>query len=253
MYPRAAFPPVKCRNKRQVPGAQQPSASPSATTLPAQSPTPDTLIVSGGTISEVSLVEQRTVPTPELGVVAILTDIRKSLSTLSAPSAVPVVQVASPAQASVPIVPPPVLQGQVSSAAQVTMQDATTQVLLAVSQLLANIHTTATPVPPTTPWASNDALQNSVAELKNQVEAIAAARSATSAHPEVMRPCVNPAPVVQPTTRHTIIKTKIPALQVHPIPYCKNSLSALRNPGLAARTIEKERQLVQWHPTWFGS
>ncbi|KAJ1125888.1 hypothetical protein NDU88_004303 [Pleurodeles waltl] len=207
--PRAAFPPVKRRNKRQVPSAQQPSVSPSATTLPAQSPTADTLIVSEGATSEVPPVEQRTGPTTEQGVLAILTDIRKSLSKLSAPSAVPVVQAPSPVQAAVPIAPLPVLQGQGSSTAQIPLQDVTTQVLLAVSQLLASINTSATPAPPTTPWASNDSLKNSVAELKRQVEAIAAACSTTSVPSEVAGLSVTPAPGVQPLAPNSIQKSKV--------------------------------------------
>ncbi|KAJ1193184.1 hypothetical protein NDU88_002489 [Pleurodeles waltl] len=210
MYPpRAAFHPVKRRNKRQVPSAQQPSATPSATTLPAQSPMADTLVVSVGATSEVPPVEQRTVPTHELGELAILTDIRKSLSTLSAPPAVPVVQAATPVQAAVPIVPLPALQGQGSSIAQVPVQYATMQALLAVAQLLANIHTSVTPVPPTTPWATNDTLKTSMAELKRQVEAIAAARSATSAPSEAAGPSVTLAPGQLPLAPTNIEKSKV--------------------------------------------
>ncbi|KAJ1188915.1 hypothetical protein NDU88_005671 [Pleurodeles waltl] len=147
-------------------------------------------------LPEVPRVDQRTGPTTEQGVLAILTDIRKQLSTLSAPSAVPVVQAPSPVQAEVPIAPLPVLQGQGSSTAQIPLQDATTQALLAVSQLLAIINTSATPAPPTTPWASNDSQKNSVAELKCQVEAIVAARSPTSAPSEATGPSVTSAPGV---------------------------------------------------------
>ncbi|KAJ1128728.1 hypothetical protein NDU88_007103 [Pleurodeles waltl] len=138
----------------------------------------------------------------------MLADIRKSLATLSAPSAVPVVRPAPQFQAAVPIIPRPVLQAQASSAPQVTTQDPTTQALLAVSQLLANINTTAKPAPITIPWASNDALQNSVTELKRQVEAIAAARSATSVHVESMGPGVTPAPALLPLAT-SIEKSKV--------------------------------------------
>ncbi|KAJ1198257.1 hypothetical protein NDU88_002100 [Pleurodeles waltl] len=210
MYPRVQnSSPVKRRNRRQVPSTQQPSASLSASTLPAQSPLVDTLIVSGGTTSEVPPVKLRTFPTPEVGVLSILTDIRKSLSTLSAPSVVPVVQAPSPVQAAVPTNPLPVLQGRGSSTAQVPLQDATTQALLAVSQLLATINTLANPAPPKAPWAAHDALKNSVAELKRQVEAMAAAHSARSAPSEVAGPSVTPAPGVQPLAPPSIEKIKV--------------------------------------------
>ncbi|KAJ1145677.1 hypothetical protein NDU88_011962 [Pleurodeles waltl] len=195
-------------SKRQAPNAQQPSSAPTSTTLPAQSPTADTLAVAVCATPEVPPVEQRTVPAPELGVLAILTDIRKSLSTLAAPPSVPAVQ-KTPVQAAVPIVPLPALQEQGSSTAQVPMQDATSQALLAVAQLLANIATSATPAPPTTPWATNDTLKNSVADLKHQVEATAAPRSATSAPSGSAGLSVTPAPGVQPLTPFSIDKSKI--------------------------------------------
>ncbi|KAJ1155781.1 hypothetical protein NDU88_008508 [Pleurodeles waltl] len=51
---REVFPPVRRRNKKEVPSAQQlSSASPSTTTPPAQSLRADTLLVSDGTISEI--------------------------------------------------------------------------------------------------------------------------------------------------------------------------------------------------------
>ncbi|KAJ1189938.1 hypothetical protein NDU88_006679 [Pleurodeles waltl] len=71
------------------------------------------------------------------------------------------------------------------------------------------MNTSATPAPPSTPWASNDTQKNSVAELKRQVEAIAAARSATSAHSEAAGPSVTLAPDVQPLAPTSIEKSKV--------------------------------------------
>ncbi|KAJ1139858.1 hypothetical protein NDU88_006221 [Pleurodeles waltl] len=169
----------------------------------------DTLAVSVCATPEVPPVEQRAVPTPVLGVLAILTDIRKSLSPLTVPPAMPVVQDAAPVQDAPPIVPPPAVQGQGSSTAQVPTQDAITQALLAVAQLLANIDTPSTPVLPTTPWATNDTLKNSVADLKRQVEAVAAVRNATSAPSVAAGPSVTLSPGMQPLTPNSIDKGKI--------------------------------------------
>ncbi|KAJ1179964.1 hypothetical protein NDU88_005192 [Pleurodeles waltl] len=92
------------------------------------------------------------------------------------------------------------------------MQDATTQALLAVSQLLANFNTSAIPAQPISPWSSNDGFQNSVAELKHQIEVIAAARSVTPAHTEVVGPCVTPAPGAQPPAPSATEKSKVTEL-----------------------------------------
>ncbi|KAJ1116373.1 hypothetical protein NDU88_004588 [Pleurodeles waltl] len=169
----------------------------------------DTLAVSLCATAEAPTVEQRGVPTPDLGVWAILTDIRKSLSTLTVPPVMPVVQTAAPVQAATPIVPSPALQGQGSSTAQVPTQDVTTQALLVVAQLLANIDSPSTPAPPTIQWATNDTLKNSVAELKHQVEAIVAVRSATSVPSGAAGLSVTPSPGVQPFTPNSIDKGKI--------------------------------------------
>ncbi|KAJ1178627.1 hypothetical protein NDU88_003870 [Pleurodeles waltl] len=82
---------------------------------------------------------------------------------------------------------------QVAPAPPGASQDPTTQVLLAVSQMLANINATSAPLPPTTPWA-NDSLQNLVLELKHQVEALATARNVPPLQVTTASPCVTPAP-----------------------------------------------------------
>ncbi|KAJ1086834.1 hypothetical protein NDU88_000035 [Pleurodeles waltl] len=157
-------------------------------------------LVPGSATSEAHLGEESAVSAPVLGVSAMLADVRKSLATLAVPSAVAVVHSAPQSQAVVPDIPPPVLHEQASSTPQVTKHDPTTQALLAVSQLLANINTSATPPPPTTPWASNDALQNSVAELQPQVEAMAAACCVTPLQAVAVGPVVSPAPGALPPT-----------------------------------------------------
>ncbi|KAJ1080161.1 hypothetical protein NDU88_000381 [Pleurodeles waltl] len=67
------------------------------------------------------------------------------------------------------------------------------QALLVVSQILTNINTASAPPPPTTPWA-NDSLQNSVLELKRQVEALAAAHNVRPLQVTTASPSVTPAP-----------------------------------------------------------
>ncbi|KAJ1163489.1 hypothetical protein NDU88_003947 [Pleurodeles waltl] len=59
--------------------------------------------------------------------------------------------------------------------------------------MLTNINTSAAPPLPTTPW-SNDSVQNSVLELKRQVEALAVARSVPPLQVTVVSLSVTPAP-----------------------------------------------------------
>ncbi|KAJ1201122.1 hypothetical protein NDU88_004937 [Pleurodeles waltl] len=169
----------------------------------------DTLQVSLSANTEVPPVEQRAVPTLELGDLAILTDIRQTLSTLTVPPAMAVVHTAAPVQAATPIVSSPALQGLASSTTRVPTQDETMQALLAVAQLLSIINASSTTASPITPWATNDRLKNSVAELKLQVEAIAAGRSATAAPCGAAGPSVIPSPGVQSLASNSIDKGKI--------------------------------------------
>ncbi|KAJ1130576.1 hypothetical protein NDU88_008927 [Pleurodeles waltl] len=124
----------------------------------------------------------------------MLADIRKSLATLAVPSLVPVVQPLPQAQATQVA---QVVQMEACPTPQVTTQDLTAQALLVVPQLLANINTSATP-PSTTPWTTNDSLQNSVAELKRQVDALAAARSVPPLQTAAVGPGVTSAPCALP-------------------------------------------------------
>ncbi|KAJ1207439.1 hypothetical protein NDU88_002830 [Pleurodeles waltl] len=145
------------------------------------------------------------VPAPGLGVEAMLSDIRKSLATLAALPAVVAVQ-PSQAQAAVPAPPSYTVHALAGPNSQLTMQDPTAQALGAVAQLLANINTSATPPPPTAPWA-NDSLQNLVLELKRQVEALAAAHSIPPLQATVGDTDVTPAPGTLPLIT-TLVKEK---------------------------------------------
>ncbi|KAJ1175963.1 hypothetical protein NDU88_001248 [Pleurodeles waltl] len=123
----------------------------------------------------------------------MLADIRRSLAVLAAPSKELPVQTSTNPQVLAPAVGTTSEQGQVALALPGASQDPTTQVLLAVSQMLTNINATAAPPPPTTPWASN-LLQNSVQDLKRQIEALATARNVPSLQVTTPSPCVSQAP-----------------------------------------------------------
>ncbi|KAJ1122719.1 hypothetical protein NDU88_001204 [Pleurodeles waltl] len=215
MWPPRSFSPVKRRNKKQVSNTQQPSVSTPDIPTVEQSLTPGTSVVPGCVASGAHLGEESAVSAPVLGVSAILADIRKSLATLAVPPAVAVVHSAPQSQAVAPAIPPPVLHEQASSTSQVTTHDPTTQALLVVSQLLANINTSATPPPPTTPWTSNDVLQNSVAELKRQVEAMAVACCVTPLQAVAVGPGVSLALVALPPPT-TLEKTNAAGISGNP-------------------------------------
>ncbi|KAJ1107532.1 hypothetical protein NDU88_004922 [Pleurodeles waltl] len=123
----------------------------------------------------------------------MLADIRRSLAVLAAPPKELPVQTSPNPQVVTPAVGTTSEPGQVAPAHPGASQNPTTQVLLAVSQMLTKINTpTATP-PPTTPWAS-DSFQNSVQELKRQVEALATACKVPSLQVTTPGPCVSQAP-----------------------------------------------------------
>ncbi|KAJ1203775.1 hypothetical protein NDU88_007556 [Pleurodeles waltl] len=173
--PRAAFPPVKRRNKRQVAVAQQPLSSRSAILLPEQAPVHVTAPTTESTYDVPHSGWDDAVPASTLGVETLLADIQRSLSNLSAHSAGPAVQPSPQTWVVEPSTFSSSERAQATPPPQVNAQDPTAQALMAVYQLLTNINTSATP-PPTTPW-SNYLLQKSVLELKRQGEALAAAHS----------------------------------------------------------------------------
>ncbi|KAJ1195271.1 hypothetical protein NDU88_004552 [Pleurodeles waltl] len=97
---------------------------------------------------------------------------------------------------------------------QAQVQDSSRQALLEVSRLLASINGPASnPPPPTTPWNSNDFLQNSLTELKRQVDAPAAAHTSVPSQASSNSPCVTQtpssvitAPPLVPNVLYNIIK-----------------------------------------------
>ncbi|KAJ1197262.1 hypothetical protein NDU88_001124 [Pleurodeles waltl] len=120
----------------------------------------------------------------------MLADIRRSLAVLAAPTKELPVQASPNTQGVAPVGGTTPEQGQIALTLPGASQDPTTQALLVVSQMLANINAPTAPPPPTTPWAS-DSLQNSVQELKRQVEALATARTVPSLQVTTPSPCVS--------------------------------------------------------------
>ncbi|KAJ1095868.1 hypothetical protein NDU88_001018 [Pleurodeles waltl] len=182
--PSAAFPPVK-RTRR---GGAQPPVSPSlppTVAAPTAAASPSVHIdlpEPPAPIAAPSPVTQGT--TPVLGLEGVLADIRKSLASLApaaqagAPPA-PLTGIALPAAVATALpVPPPASKAPELLA---PVQDPSRQTLLEVSRLLASISTP--PVnspPPTTPWVAEDSLQNTLNELKRQVDALSAAHTTNS-------------------------------------------------------------------------
>ncbi|KAJ1138124.1 hypothetical protein NDU88_004515 [Pleurodeles waltl] len=198
--PPAAFPPVKRRNKKQTGGTVVQQPTPQAVLAPPP-PMIELVTVVAPSIAAVTPSEEIAGPRlgvampstgPAGGVEAMLADIRRSVAapTKDVPTQVlPIVQGVAPGASTT------TEQGQAAMAQSGASQDLTTQTLVSVSQMLANLTVpvpTPTP-PPTTPWAS-DPLQNTVLELKRQVEALVAARNVPSLQVTTSGPCVSQAP-----------------------------------------------------------
>ncbi|KAJ1145735.1 hypothetical protein NDU88_012019 [Pleurodeles waltl] len=83
------------------------------------------------------------------------------------------------------------------------------QSLLSAVQLLSSIDAPSAPVPPTAPWASTDTLKNTVAELKHQIEAIAAACCVKPAATGTTGLSDIPSPSVQSHIPNNVDKGKI--------------------------------------------
>ncbi|KAJ1107290.1 hypothetical protein NDU88_004682 [Pleurodeles waltl] len=144
--PRAAFPLVKRRNKNQVAVVQQPLSSTPAVTLSEQAP----VYVTASTTESNNAMSPsggvNAVPASTLGVESMLSDIRRSLSNLSAHSVGPTVQPSSQTLVVAPTICSSAEQAQATPPPQVTSQDSTAQALMAVPQMLTNINTSATPL-----------------------------------------------------------------------------------------------------------
>ncbi|KAJ1171110.1 hypothetical protein NDU88_002981 [Pleurodeles waltl] len=123
----------------------------------------------------------------------MLAEIRRYLAALAAPTkelpaqALPTIQGVAPGAGTT------TEQGQAAMALPGASQDPTTQALLTVSQMLANITVPTSTPPPTIPRASV-ALQNTVQELKRQVEALGTAPNVPSLQVTTSSPCVSQAP-----------------------------------------------------------
>ncbi|KAJ1129241.1 hypothetical protein NDU88_007612 [Pleurodeles waltl] len=196
--PPAAFPPVKRRNKKQTGETVVQQPTPQAVLTPPSPPVIELVTVVTPSIAAAAPSEEIAghhagVRSSSTGVEAMLADIRRSVAALAAPAsdvptqALPIAQGVAPGASAV------TEQGQAARAHPGASQDLTTQTLASVSQMLANL-TVPVPTPhPTTPWAS-DPLQNSVLELKRQVEALVAARNVPSLQVATSGPSVSQAP-----------------------------------------------------------
>ncbi|KAJ1116378.1 hypothetical protein NDU88_004593 [Pleurodeles waltl] len=200
--PPAAFPPVKRRNKKQTGETVVQQPTPQAVLTPPPPPVIELVTVVTPSIAAAAPSEEiaghhagvRSSSTGVAGgVEAMLADIRRSVAALAAPAsdvptqALPIAQGVAPGASAV------TEQGQAARAHPGASQDLTTQTLASVSQMLANL-TVPVPTPlPTTPWA-RDPLQNSVLELKRQVEALVAARNVPSLQVATSGPSVSQAP-----------------------------------------------------------
>ncbi|KAJ1096532.1 hypothetical protein NDU88_001668 [Pleurodeles waltl] len=123
----------------------------------------------------------------------MLADIWRSVAALAAPTNGVPTQVLPIVQGVAPGASTTTEQGQAARAQSGASQDLTTQTLVSVSQMLANLTVPTPTPPPTTPWAS-DPLQNTVLELKRQVEALVAARNVPSLQVMTSGPCVSQTP-----------------------------------------------------------
>ncbi|KAJ1177681.1 hypothetical protein NDU88_002933 [Pleurodeles waltl] len=230
--PPAAFPPVKRRNKNQSAVVQQPTPQ----TVPAPPPPMIELVtVVAPSIAAAAPSEEiagprpggaTPIPGPAGGVEAMLADIRRSVAALAAPTKELPTQVLPIVQGVAPGASTTTEQGQAATALPGASQDPTTQTLLSVSQMLANITVPTPTPPPTTPWVS-DSLQNTVLELKHQVEALVAARNVPSLQVTTSSPCVSQAPGSLSQT---------PPVEKEHGKVMKQGVSIIKTPASAERT-----------------
>ncbi|KAJ1103598.1 hypothetical protein NDU88_001019 [Pleurodeles waltl] len=191
-----------------------------------------------------------------MGIEGVLDDIRKSLAALAppaqpGPSLTPLPGVLVPAPAG----PPPVRLPE----PQAQEHDPSRSAVLEVSKLLASINAPAsTAPPPTTPWGANDSWQNTVADLKRQVDSLVAAHSSIPLQASNSSPSVAPAPSTC-LTSPPLVQTVLPSVSKLPGPdiLTKEGTtdSLLSRPGklaahvstentaVVARKLEKERAL----------
>ncbi|KAJ1207066.1 hypothetical protein NDU88_002458 [Pleurodeles waltl] len=153
--PPAAFPPVKRRNKKQTAAVQQPRPQ----TFSAPPPPRVDLVTMVAPIDAAAAPSEEmsgsrpggavSIPGPVGGVEAMLADIRHSLAALAAPTKELPVQALPTMQGVAPGASTTTEQGQATMALPGASQDSTTQALLSVSQMLANITVPTSTPPPT--------------------------------------------------------------------------------------------------------
>ncbi|KAJ1218829.1 hypothetical protein NDU88_006401 [Pleurodeles waltl] len=236
--PSTAFPPVKRTRKGKTPApvsSTQPptTAAPTAVASPPvhiDLPEPPAPVAAPSPVTQGIAVTTFASLVP--GLEGVLADTWKSLASL-APAAQsgappgPLTGVALPA--TVPAALPVPLPTPKAPEHQTQVQDPSRQTLLEVSRLLASISTP--PVnspPPTTPWGADDSLQNTLNELKRQVDALSAAHTS------------NPQASVHSPS---VTLWGIPATNVAPVNHCKNLISASQNSCVVARKLAKEQAL----------
>ncbi|KAJ1169874.1 hypothetical protein NDU88_001762 [Pleurodeles waltl] len=145
--PPAAFPPVKRRNKKQTGGTVVQQPTPQAVLAP---PPPMSELVTVVAPSIAAAAPSEEIAGPRLGVAtpstgpaggveAMLADIRRSVAALAAPTKDVPTQVLPIVQGVAPGASTTTEQGQAAMAQSGASQDLTTQTLVSVSKLLANL------------------------------------------------------------------------------------------------------------------
>ncbi|KAJ1174909.1 hypothetical protein NDU88_000200 [Pleurodeles waltl] len=212
---------------------------------------PESLVPSTSVVPVQCIGGQIAISTTGLGVADVLADIRKFLASLSASSTVPAV---SPSP--LPVISTSAEIPLVSIIPQVTVQDSqaqnpTTQALGEISRLLATINVpVSSPSPPTTPWNVNDSLQNSVAELKQQVDVLGAALNVATVQAVTGCLSVSPAPgavtPAAPLEKDRLNETNTASANVNASTEGSGIDALLSKPGKMAAHVSAEVKAKIW-------
>ncbi|KAJ1135878.1 hypothetical protein NDU88_002307 [Pleurodeles waltl] len=186
---------------------------PAAVTLPAQIILPDNPALHAVPPPEPHVAVSGTKDPSGIGIGRVSDDIRKSLAAL-APPAHP-----GPLLTPLPGLVLPAPSGPLPARLpEPHAQDPSRAALVEVSKLLAGINAPApTAPPPTAPWEANDAWQNTVADLKRQVDALVAAHSSIPVQVSNSGPSVAPAPSTG-LTSPPLVQTALPSTSKPPGP-----------------------------------
>ncbi|KAJ1092325.1 hypothetical protein NDU88_005436 [Pleurodeles waltl] len=179
--PSAAFTPVKRKRSDKTPAPASSTQTPNAVASPPvhiDLPEPPALVAAPSHVTQGVAVNTFASPVP--GLEGVLADILKSLASLA-----PTAQSGPPH----PLTRDSFARSSTCSAActpptakapehQAQVQDPSRKPLLEVSRLLASINAPPNNSPPsTTRWGADDSLQNTLKELKRQVDALSAAHT----------------------------------------------------------------------------